>query len=98
MSGLQEILVVVVIVLAVILIPRMRGQQGELERTPRPAFRLTGRMRLAIAASVVYPALIAALLKPWRNDPVRFVYFGIGPVALAWLLYWVVAGFKKKAR
>ena len=96
MSGLQEILVVVVIVLAVVLIPRMRGGQRALQRSPRPAFRMTGRMRLGIAASVVYPALVAAAMKPWKSDPVRFVYFGIGPVALAWLFYWVVVGFKKK--
>jgi hypothetical protein len=53
---------------------------------------------MAIAASVIYPGLIAAILQPWKGDLARFLYLGLGPVVLGWLLYWVMDGFKKKNR
>jgi hypothetical protein len=51
---------------------------------------------LAVAASVIWPALVAALLQPWKQDLSRYLYLGIGPVALIWIIYWVYTGFQKK--
>jgi hypothetical protein len=93
--GLQEILIIVAFVLSVLFIPRMlAGRQPH--RALGPKIRLSGKMRMAVTASAVFPALAAAYFQPWRKDQVMFLYIGIGPVVLAWLLYWVSVGFKKK--
>ena len=95
MSGLQEILVVAVIVICIFFIPRM--MPGRLETDSRSTgIRLSKKMRLAIAASLVYPVAAAAVFRPWQVDPVPFAYLGIGPVALGWLLYWVFSGHRRR--
>jgi len=96
-TGIQEILVLVAIILVILFLPRIlnRGK----ERKPleaKPAFVVTGKMRLAIAASLLWPAAIAAYIQPWKHDLVPFLYLGLGPVALGWTLYWVFSGFRKK--
>jgi len=95
MSGIQEILLIAVIVLGIIFLPRVLPRQGG-DRPLRPGGRFSRRMRIGIAASLVYPALAAACLQPWRRDPILFLYAGLGPVALGWLLNWVLAGFRKR--
>ena len=96
MSGFQEILIIAGIVLAILFLPRMMGSRRGAPSIQQPALQVTGRLRIAIAASVIYPAIIAAILQPWNGDLVRFIYIGIGPVVLAWLLYWVIKGFNRK--
>ena len=95
-SGFQEILIVAGIVLAILFLPRVMGSRRVAPEIQRPAFRLSGRLRMAIAASVVYPGLIATLVQPWNGEMARFLYLGLGPVVLGWLLYWIIDGFKKK--
>ena len=96
-SGIQEILVLVIIVLGILFLPRIlnRGQEKQLVDA-KPVVVLTGRMRLAIAVSVLWPALIAAFMQPWKQDPILYLYFGPGPVAVIWVIYWVFTGFKKR--
>ncbi len=95
MPGYQEILIISAVVLGVIFIPRMMEQKKPAPRLVRSRKRLPGRWRLAIALSMVYPLITAAVLQPWRKDPVAFGYIGLGPVILGWLLYWVFQGFKR---
>jgi hypothetical protein len=95
MFGLQEILIVVGIVGVIIFLPRMQARK----RSPlllQPVSKASGKMRLGIAVSVLYPLAMAAFLKPWQNDPFMFVYIGLGPVALGWLVRWVWLGFRRK--
>ena len=94
MSGISEILVLVIIVLAIFFIPRMLAKP-EAQRPAKPAVELSGRLRLAIAASVIWPALIAAYLQPWQKDLVLFLYLGIGPVILGWGAFWIITGFRR---
>ena len=96
-SGIQEILVLVIIVLGILLLPRVlnRGQEKQTTAS-HPTVVLTGRMRLAIAASAIWPAIIAAILQPWKQDLLPYLYLGAGPVAIGWILYWVLTGFRKK--
>jgi hypothetical protein len=96
-SGIQEILVLVVIILGILFLPRIlnRGQEKRLS-VSRPAIVISGTMRVAISASVLWPALMAAYMQPWEKDLPRYLYFGVGPVALLWLIYWVFTGFRKK--
>ena len=96
-SGIQEILVLVIIILGILFLPRILNRGGEkASAETNPAVVLTGRMRLAIAASAIWPALIAAFMQPWKQDLDSYLYLGPGPVAIAWLVYWVLTGFRKK--
>ena len=96
-SGIQEILVLVVIILGILFLPRIlnRGQEKR-PAVPRPAIVISGTMRVAISASVLWPVLMAAFMQPWEKDLSRYLFIGIGPVALLWLIYWVFTGFRKK--
>jgi len=93
-SGISEILVLVIIILVIFFIPRMMAKP-EVRRPAKPAVELTGRLRLAIGASIVWPALMAAYLQPWQKDLVPFLYLGLGPVLLGWGAFWVITGFRR---
>ncbi|MCP4625219.1 MAG: hypothetical protein GY850_17110 [bacterium] len=96
-SGIQEILVLVIIILGILFLPRILNRGGEKQSVEtKPIVVLTGRMRLAIAASAIWPALIAAFMQPWKKDLFPYLYLGLGPVAVIWALYWVYTGFRKK--
>jgi len=96
-SGIQEILVLVIIILGILFLPRIlnRGQEKQSVEA-KPLVVLTGRMRIAIAASILWPVVIAAFMQPWKQEPIPYLYLGIGPVAMVWILYWVLTGFRKK--
>jgi hypothetical protein len=97
-SGIQEILLLVAIILGILFLPRIlnRGQGGNKASAPEPTAVLSGKMRLAIAASLLWPAVIAAFLQPWKEDFVPFLYIGLGPVAICWIVFWVFTGFHRK--
>jgi predicted Na+-dependent transporter len=97
-SGIQEILVLVAIILGILFLPRIlnRGQEGKKAVAPKPVAVMSGKMRLAIAASVLWPLVIAAFMQPWKNDLFSFLYIGFGPVALGWIIFWVYTGFLRK--
>lgn len=97
MSGFQELLVIALIVFGIVFMPRMMPKK-RVRRVPSSAsrHRMSGKMRLGIAFSVIYLAGAAAWFAPWQNDPVPFFYAGAGPVFAGWLIYWVVAGFRKR--
>ena len=94
MSGFHEILLVAAILLGILFLPRMIPRKN-VQTSTRPTIVISRNMRVAIAASVLYPAVTAAFLQPWRNDLILFLYIGLGPVLLGWLLYWVFTGRKK---
>ena len=97
-SGIQEILVLVAIILGILFLPRIlnRGQREEKAAAPKPAAVLSGKMRLAIAASILWPAVVAAIMQPWKNDLFPFLYIGLGPVGVLWIVFWVFTGFRKR--
>ncbi len=94
MSGFHEILLVAAILLGILFLPRMLQKKGAQAST-RPAIVISRNLRIAIAASVIYPIVAAAFLQPWRKDMILFLYAGVGPVILGWLFYWVFTGRKK---
>ena len=96
MSGLNEILIIALLVVGVLILPRMvkrapTANPMKLIKGRRP---LSGPWRLAIFVSVLWPVLTAAFLKPWVAKPEVFLYYGIGPVVLGWALYWVLRGYR----
>jgi hypothetical protein len=96
-SGIQEILVLVIIVLGILFLPRIlnRGQDSR-SAVLKPAVVISGKMRLALSASLLWPAAMAAFMQPWKKDLFLFLYIGLGPVAIIWMVYWVLTGFRKR--
>lgn len=101
MSGLSEILLILLIVVVLFFLPRMVSRSAPAARKapPRPLVkRLSGRLRLAILASVVWLAAAALWLQPWQGNHVLFVAVGAAPVIVGWGAYWVLAGFRQYRR
>jgi hypothetical protein len=98
-TGIQEILVLVAIIAGILFLPRIlnRGQAKEPAET-EPQFVLTGKMRLALGASIVWPAAVAAYMQPWKKDLYTYLYIGAGPVVLAWIIFWIFTGFRNRER
>ena len=93
---MSEILVIIAIALAIFMLPRLTGKQDKKESTgSRAGLQMNGWLRLAVMASVLWPAGTAFLLKPWNTQWPMFFYAGIGPVVLFWGLFWVLSGFRK---
>ena len=101
MSGLTEILLILLIIVVLFFLPRMVSRSAPAARKPPPRpliKRLSGRLRLAILASVVWPAAVALWLQPWKGNPLLFVAVGMAPVIVGWGVYWVLVGFKQYRR
>ena len=100
LSGVQEILLIIAILMAILFIPRMTGRyRSQGINKPRPLFsriHLSGRHRLALLASLLWPLGIAVYLEPWHSSVVTYLYYGLGPVVLCWGIWWVLAGFGEK--
>ena len=96
MSGLTELLLIIAIILGILLLPkRLRRPQEVDRRRPDQLLELTGWHRVAIVASILWPALLALYLEPWNTDWLLFLLMGVFPVGLAWGIYWVLSGFRK---
>ena len=93
---MNEILVIIAIALAIFMLPRLTGKQ--IEKGGRQAgviSKMTGWGRLAVMASILWPAVMAFFLKPWNGNWPMFLCVGIGPVVLLWGVFWVLSGFRK---
>lgn len=92
-SGIQEILVIGLIIVVILLAPRMlsRGQDSADRSSPadRTRRKLSRPMRLAVVLSVVWLAATAATFQPWTSDPSPFLLVGISPVAILWGILWI---------
>lgn len=101
-SGLQEIFLILLVVLAIFLLPRLTGRRqaaavpGPVNRRPRP--RLSGPLRSAILASLAWLFLTAVYYEPWQRDLARYLFAGAAPVSLFWGILWIVAGFRNRRR
>jgi hypothetical protein len=98
-AGIQEILVLVVIILAIFFVPRILSKQEKSESSSSLIARnlslLSGRMRLAVISSLIWPLSVAGYFEPWEKDIFPFLIIGIGPVICGWSLRWVLGGFRK---
>jgi hypothetical protein len=98
-SGINEILLIAAVVLAVIFIPRIT--KSRIAGRPQPqlritaGFRLSGRQRLAVLATLIWLAFWAVYYEPWGKDWKLFAYIGAGPVLITWGLWWTMAGRRR---
>ncbi|GAB6908006.1 conserved membrane hypothetical protein [Desulfosarcina cetonica] len=99
-SGIQEILLILLIILGLFLVPRITARRRlpqQMAARRIPAAVLSRSLRLGIFLSLIWLAGCAIGLKPWQHDLTPFIIVGIGPVVLGWGIKWVLAG-KKNAR
>ena len=97
MSGVQEILIVILIVLGIFFVPRIIGRHATNHQMPvARRIRVSGPMRLAIVMSIMW--LLGAVIhyRPWEETTTPFYAYGLGPILIGWCMYWVMAGFKRK--
>lgn len=97
MAGVQEILVLVIIILAIFFVPRIMGPARPATRQ-KIVITVSAKMRLLLGLSAVWLLGTAMMLRPWQKDLTLFLYVGVGPVLLGWMVRWVVSGFKKEKR
>ena len=95
MPGSSELLIIIAIVVLIFFIfpvirkaPARKSTSGQV---------IPGKTRLAIVASIVWTALFAISMEPWKGEVLKFIYVGVAPIALSWAIAWVMAGFKKEA-
>ena len=101
MSGFQEILLIAVILLGIFFIPRMTSRQSG-----RPAVKYIrprlpglpgGKLRMALAASLLWGLGTLVYFEPWRSANIKsFIVWGLGPIVVFWCARWVWKGFNKK--
>lgn len=97
MTGLQEILVLLIVIAVIVYLPKIRGTPRENnDRQAISIITVTGQMRVAIVISILWPILTAFFLKPWEK-PMMFLYVGVVPIGIAWSIRWVVNGFRDRA-
>ncbi|EFK05231.1 conserved hypothetical protein [delta proteobacterium NaphS2] len=93
---MSQLLVIIAIALAIILLPRLAGKRVEKNGSiSRRFLEISGWLRLAIMASILWPAGAAFYFKPWNDHWSMFSLVGAGPVILFWGIFWVLSGFRK---
>ncbi|MDJ0804187.1 MAG: hypothetical protein QNI97_15025 [Desulfobacterales bacterium] len=96
MSGLQEILVLVLIVIVLFFLPRLVARPTRTARPPVRVKPIPGKWRLALFASAVWLVVTALWLKPWGGNLILFTGVGALPVLLFWGGVWVLSGYNRR--
>jgi len=94
MAGFQEILIVVAIILGIFFIPRVISKKPALAAA-KSKQKISGKLRIAIAATIIYPIFPAVYFQPWQQNLSAIALTGIVPVLVGWLAAWVYDGFRK---
>ena len=97
MTGISEILILVLLIVCILILPRFfKGEPDKKSSSANKLKKLSPKMRLSIVVTLIYPIAMALYLKPWNQSLILFISFGIIPVFLAWAIFWITAGNKKK--
>lgn len=98
-SGIQEILLILLILAAVFFLPRLLGRRAPSvparQAKGNPLQRLSGSMRAAVLGSILWLLVAAFYFEPWKRELSTYVLVGFGPVVLLWGMFWIAAGFRK---
>ena len=96
MSGLQEILILIIIVIVLFFLPRMVSRPAQVPKPPVEIRQIPGKWRLAVFLSLVWLVVTALWLKPWQGSLVMFAGVGALPVLLFWGCVWVFMGYTRR--
>lgn len=95
MTGISEILVLVLLISGILILPRMFKPTPESKKKKTAPISLNLKLRAGIVASILFPLLLALVIKPWQGDSILYVSLGILPVAIVWAVVWILAAKKK---
>lgn len=94
MTGISEILVLILLICGILIIPRMMKPAPARKAPARKKGGLTFGMRAGIVVSLLIPIVSGLVIRPWSGNILLFVVTGILPVALAWGIFWVLSARK----
>lgn len=96
-TGINEILVLVLLIACILILPRLfKGDSTKKVSSSKKFKNLSSKIRFSIVLTLAYPIVVALYLKPWENNFIVYLSYGIVPVFLVWALAWIVAGKKSK--
>lgn len=95
MSGIQEILIIVLLLALVVFLPRRMGKAGRANKSGNIMQALSGTMRLGVIVSALWLLLCSVYFRPWSGELLGFALIGLCPVILGWGIIWVIDGYKK---
>jgi Na+/H+ antiporter NhaD/arsenite permease-like protein len=96
-TGINEILVLVLLIACILILPRLFKKDSAKKVSASKKFKnLSSKIRFSIVLTLAYPIVAALYLKPWGNNPIVYLSYGVVPVFLFWAVAWIVAGRKKK--
>jgi len=96
LTGISEILVLVLLIACILILPRMfKGEPAQKTSAAKKLKKLPIKIRFAIVLSLVYPLAMALYLKPWKDNLIFYLSFAILPVFLVWAIAWILAGRNK---
>jgi hypothetical protein len=98
LSGIKEILIIVIVLLALFFVPRLLRKRttgpSKMQQAQDIKHSNAGLMRLGLFLSVSWIVLAFILLNPFSGSWMPFVAGGVLPVAIGWGIRWVALGFK----
>ena len=95
MAGINEILVLILLIASVLVLSRFfKGAPVKKQSAAKKNKNLPVKKRLRIVLTLTYPIAASLYLKPWENNLLVYLIYGIAPVLLFWAVVWIVAGKK----
>jgi fatty acid desaturase len=80
-----------------LIIPRLFKGEPDKKVSPSKKIKaLPAKLRFSLVLTLAYPIVMALYFKPWENNLIIFLSFGIIPVFFLWALAWIAAGKKNK--
>ncbi|EIM65229.1 hypothetical protein DespoDRAFT_03467 [Desulfobacter postgatei 2ac9] len=97
MTGISEILLLILLILCILIVPRMITPKPSGRRREKSASAgvFTMKMRLAVVLSAADIIISALWTKPWQGQISMFIVSGILPVVLGWSLVWIFSAREK---
>jgi len=97
LTGISEILILILLITCILILPRLfKGEPDKKVPPSKKIKALPAKLRVSIVLTLVYPMIMALYFKPWENNLIIFLSYGIIPVFLFWALVWIIAGKKSK--
>ncbi|MDA3917610.1 MAG: hypothetical protein PF690_11635 [Deltaproteobacteria bacterium] len=97
MTGINEILVLVLLIACILILPRLfKKDSAKKVSASKKIKNLSAKIRFSIVLTLAYLIIAALYLKPWENNPIVYLSYGVVPVFLTWAIAWIVTGKKNK--
>jgi Na+/H+ antiporter NhaD/arsenite permease-like protein len=96
-TGINEILVLVLLIACILILPRLfKKDSAKKVSASKKIKNLSAKIRFSIVLTLAYLIIAALYLKPWENNPIVYLSYGVVPVFLTWAIAWIVTGKKNK--